>query len=79
MTTQEDSIPIGLQKDKLDNFRRDHGITHIWRYFVLDEYEFEPTIAPEVYEHIRTDFTAVKDARFSIIVRFAYTIEPVSK
>ena len=53
-------------------------MTHLWRYFVLDEYEFEPTIAPEVYEHIRKDFAALKDARFSMIVRFAYTVEKVS-
>ena len=69
---------IAIQKDLLDQFRIDNGITHVWRIFVLDQYEHEPTIAPEVYDHIRADFKAIKDARFSVIVRFAYTTEPVS-
>ena len=61
-----------LQKSTLDGYRFLDGMTVIWRLYILDLFE-EADISPSFLQLIEEDMEAIRQARFTAVIRFTYT------
>ena len=61
-----------FQKSRLDGIRLADGVTIAWRQYVLDTH-VENDIEDDVLDLIRADLDIVRNARFTVLLRFMYT------
>ena len=66
------------QRSRLESLREDHGVTMIWRTFVLDTFVTSP-ISDDFLIKIRHDLDALDSASFTAVLRFCYVFEYVRK
>ena len=60
------------QLPELDDLRREDGITILWRQYTLDNH-VTSDIDPGVIDLIREDLEVIRDAQFTVLLRFMYT------
>ena len=60
------------QIEDLDKFRNDSGLTLHWRQYILDDF-VTSDITDDYLDKIRDDMKVVREAKFSVVLRFMYT------
>ena len=60
------------QIEDLDKFRNNSGLTLHWRQYILDSF-VASDITEDYLDKIRDDMKVVREAKFSVVLRFMYT------